>query len=111
MNASQLTAIRTAAASALSVKAQTRLEARQMAIFGAGMQAEWHGRLIAPLLPRLEKIYLVNRSRASQEKLLENLKRILPPQLEYECKLLSNDLSNVITSCSLFCLQVFFIIS
>lgn len=97
MNARSLTAIRTAyvylwlklfemldltwgivrAASALALSTAPRAQdARVMLIFGAGLQALWHAKLVASLSTKLEKIVIATRSIDERSNsLVKDLKR------------------------------------
>jgi len=63
MNASCLTAVRTAAASALALSlSPTACRAQTLLIFGSGLQAQWHARLVTTLSPSLRVIVLACRN-------------------------------------------------
>lgn len=61
LNASAVTAIRTAAVSALATRLLAREQTRVMTIIGAGVQALWHLRSI-PLVRSVERAIVVGRS-------------------------------------------------
>ncbi|KAL7009066.1 hypothetical protein EMMF5_001263 [Cystobasidiomycetes sp. EMM_F5] len=63
INARSLTAVRTAAASVLALRLSPDVRnAKKMLIFGTGLQALWHARLICTLLSSLEEIVIAYRS-------------------------------------------------
>jgi ornithine cyclodeaminase len=66
MNASPITSIRTAAASALATRELARDDARVLAIVGAGHQAKAHLRALAEVRP-FEEIRIASRARANAE--------------------------------------------
>lgn len=67
-----LTAIRTAAASALATDLLSRPESRVLALFGAGAQARWHARALGGVRP-LEEIRVYSRTPAAVAALLREL--------------------------------------
>jgi ornithine cyclodeaminase/alanine dehydrogenase-like protein (mu-crystallin family) len=68
MNASAITAIRTAAASAVATKLLAREEATTLAIIGAGVQAKSHLEAI-PLVRNIADVRVYSRTREKAEKL------------------------------------------
>jgi ornithine cyclodeaminase/thiomorpholine-carboxylate dehydrogenase len=68
LDGAAVTAIRTAAASALSARLLAREDAAVLAVVGAGVQAAAHLRVL-PLVRRVSEIRVVSRSRASAERL------------------------------------------
>ena len=72
LDGSELTAIRTAAASALATRALARADARCLAIIGSGQQAEHHIRALLQVRP-IERLVIWGRSRARVEALLARL--------------------------------------
>ncbi|CAD6566100.1 MAG: hypothetical protein CYPHOPRED_000353 [Cyphobasidiales sp. Tagirdzhanova-0007] len=79
INARALTAVRTAAASALALQlSPTSGTARILLIFGSGLQALWHARLVSKLTSDITEIIIASRtdndrSRALQEDLKKRL--------------------------------------
>ncbi|HET8773466.1 MAG TPA: ornithine cyclodeaminase family protein [Thermoanaerobaculia bacterium] len=65
MNASAITAIRTAAVSAVATKLLARQDASVMVVFGAGVQAQSHTRAI-PLVRPIRDIFLITRENLGQ---------------------------------------------
>ncbi|GAA5893583.1 uncharacterized protein JCM6883_003568 [Sporobolomyces salmoneus] len=79
VNASELTGIRTAAASALATKILANPESKTLVVFGAGNQAYWHARLILDLFPSVEKAqFVVRKPSPRSEALLERIKSEYP---------------------------------
>lgn len=68
MNASAITAIRTAAVSAVATKLLARQDAKTLAIIGAGVQARSHLEAI-PLVRRIERVRVYSRTRSRAEQL------------------------------------------
>jgi Predicted ornithine cyclodeaminase, mu-crystallin homolog len=68
MNASAITAIRTAAVSALATRLLARDDARTLAIIGAGVQARTHLEAI-PLVRNIDDVRIVSRTPAKAEAL------------------------------------------
>ena len=68
MNASAITAIRTAAVSAVATKLLAREDAHTLAIIGAGVQAETHLRSL-PLVRQFREARICSRTRAKAEAL------------------------------------------
>lgn len=68
MNASAITAIRTAAVSAVATKLLAREDARTLAIIGAGVQARTHLEAI-PLVRNIDDVRIMSRSIAKAEAL------------------------------------------
>lgn len=68
MNASAITAIRTAAASALATRLLAREDAHTLAVLGSGVQAASHLRAI-PLVREIREVRIYSRNRAKAEAL------------------------------------------
>ena len=68
MNASAITAIRTAAVSAVATRLLAREDARSLAIIGAGVQGRTHLEAI-PLVRKIDDIRIVSRNREKAEAL------------------------------------------
>jgi len=68
MNASAITAIRTAAVSAVATRLLAREDARSLAIIGAGVQGKTHLEAI-PLVRNIDDVRIVSRSREKAEAL------------------------------------------
>ena len=71
MNASAITAIRTAAVSAVATRLLAREDARVLAIIGAGVQAESHLRALL-LVRTFDEVRICSRTRAKAEKLAQS---------------------------------------
>jgi ornithine cyclodeaminase/alanine dehydrogenase-like protein (mu-crystallin family) len=76
INASAITAIRTAAVSAVATKLLARADARTLAIIGAGVQARTHLEAI-PLVRNIDDVRIVSRSSAKAEALAANGARVV----------------------------------
>lgn len=74
-NASAITAIRTAAVSAVATKLLARHDAKTLAIIGAGVQARSHLEAI-PLVREVEEIRICSRTRAKAEALAKKDERV-----------------------------------
>ena len=66
-----LTAMRTAAVSALVLEHAASTAPRRVALLGAGMQARTHLRMLAELFPQLAAVTVWNRTRAHAERMVE----------------------------------------
>jgi ornithine cyclodeaminase/alanine dehydrogenase-like protein (mu-crystallin family) len=67
VNASAITAIRTAAVSGVATQALAREDARELAIVGAGVQARWHLQAMAAVRP-FERARIWSRTAANAER-------------------------------------------
>lgn len=72
LESDSLTAIRTAAASAVATRALARPGGEVLGLLGAGHQALWHVRALMQVMP-LRRLQVWSRSRASAERLLARL--------------------------------------
>jgi ornithine cyclodeaminase/alanine dehydrogenase-like protein (mu-crystallin family) len=81
MNASAITAIRTAAVSAVATRALARPDSRTVAIIGAGVQARAHVRSVAEVLP-LERIVVAGRDPERLHRMVDETAPGLPFPLE-----------------------------
>jgi ornithine cyclodeaminase len=72
MNASAITAIRTAAVSAVATKLLAREDAHTLAIIGAGVQAQSHLRAI-PVVRDIQEVRVFSRTRAKAEALVAGI--------------------------------------
>lgn len=81
LEGSELTAIRTAAASALATRELARPDARRLAMIGCGLQAEHHVRALLEVRP-IDRIAVWGRSPARAEALRERL--AVPPGVVVE---------------------------
>ena len=81
LEGSELTAIRTAAASALATRALAAPEARRLAMIGCGLQAEHHVRALLTVRP-IDHIVVWGRSRTRAEAFLASLE--VPPGVVVE---------------------------
>jgi ornithine cyclodeaminase len=75
---STLTALRTGAASGVATRLLARGTARVLALFGAGAQALPQAWAVCEARP-IERIWLINRTRARAEQLAEELRAFGPP--------------------------------
>jgi ornithine cyclodeaminase len=66
-----LTAMRTAAVSALVLELAASTTLRRVALFGAGTQARTHLRMLFEMFPRLEEVFVWNRTGAHAERMVE----------------------------------------
>jgi len=76
MNASAITAIRTAAVSALATRLLAREDAHTLAIIGAGVQGKTHLEAI-PLVRNINDVRIVSRTRAKAEALAGGVARVV----------------------------------
>jgi ornithine cyclodeaminase len=76
MNASAITAIRTAAVSAVATRLLARENARSLAIIGAGVQGRTHLEAI-PLVRNIDDVRIVSRSREKAEALAGKVGRVV----------------------------------
>ena len=76
MNASAITAIRTAAVSAVATKLLARENAHTLAIIGAGVQGKTHLEAI-PLVRNIDDVRIVSRTREKAEKLVRKGVRVV----------------------------------
>ncbi len=72
LESNSLTALRTAAASAVATRALARPGSAVLALLGAGHQALWHARALAHVMP-LRRLQIWSRSQASAHKLAMEL--------------------------------------
>lgn len=79
LESNSLTALRTAAASAVATRALARPGGEVLGLLGAGHQALWHVRALMQVMP-LRRLQLWSRTRASAERLLARLE--LPGSIE-----------------------------
>jgi len=80
LDASTVTAIRTAAVSALATRLLAREDARVLAIVGTGVQARKHLESI-PLVRPIERIFVAGRSGEHARRFVENVSASAPAQL------------------------------
>lgn len=74
LSAAEITAFRTALASMTLLARATGMSKREIAIFGAGKQAEWHARLAALLFGEdIARITFINRSSARMAEVCRSL--------------------------------------
>ncbi|CAO3667353.1 unnamed protein product [Rhizopus microsporus] len=78
INADALTAVRTAAGSALATRHLAKSNAKNLVIFGAGAQARSHVDMMIAVRPTIKKIAIWNRSGERRDKLIEELKLAYP---------------------------------
>jgi ornithine cyclodeaminase/alanine dehydrogenase-like protein (mu-crystallin family) len=72
IDASSVTALRTAAVSGLAADLLARSDSKVLTLFGAGHQAEWQLRAVAAVRP-LETVHVVSRSRESANRFIERM--------------------------------------
>ncbi len=72
LESNSLTALRTAAASAVATRALARPGGEVLALLGAGHQALWHARALAHVMP-LRRLQVWSRSRASADRFAQGL--------------------------------------
>lgn len=97
IDGAELTAIRTASASALATKALSRQQSSTLAILGTGTQAEHHIRAIRTIRP-IRKIRLWGRNPANAEKLKDKLQ--LPDSIHAT---VVNDIDAAVESADIVC--------
>ena len=73
MNAAAVTAIRTAAVSAVATRLLAREDARELAIIGAGVQARWHLDAILRVRP-IERVRIASRTLDSAQRFVERMR-------------------------------------
>lgn len=78
MDARWITAIRTAAVAAVTVKYCAVKDTRAMTIIGAGEQGKWNARLIKLVVPGLKRIYIGDLYPAAIESYLKKMQPLLP---------------------------------
>ncbi|GAA5948125.1 hypothetical protein JCM3765_007120 [Sporobolomyces pararoseus] len=104
VNASELTGIRTAAASALATTFLANPDSKTLVVFGSGTQAYYHARLIFELFPSIKTAYFVVRKSSSRSRdLLERTGSEFP---NVEISLVSSekrDVSTVVKSADVIC--------
>lgn len=69
LDATYLTALRTAAGSAVATDLLAKPEARVLTVFGAGLQGDAHVRAMLAVRPNLELVFIANRTMARAQKL------------------------------------------
>lgn len=72
LESNSLTALRTAAASAVATRALARADGEVLALLGAGHQALWHARALAQVMA-LRRVQVWSRSRASADRFARSL--------------------------------------
>ncbi|KAI7907600.1 uncharacterized protein BX663DRAFT_491413 [Cokeromyces recurvatus] len=78
MNATSLTAIRTAAGSGLATRYFAHPEAKNLVVLGAGAQAKAHIDIMISIRPSIERISIWNRSEQRRLELIKELQQIYP---------------------------------
>ncbi|BGP55688.1 hypothetical protein JCM8202_003821 [Rhodotorula sphaerocarpa] len=79
VNSGALTGIRTAAASALATKLLADPDSTSLLVFGTGVQAFHHARLILELFPKIERLGIVARAPTSRARAMaSNLPDLFP---------------------------------
>ncbi len=73
MNASAITAIRTAAVSAVATRQLARGDARELALIGTGVQARWHLEAMCRVRP-IEKVRVAGRTPGSAVQFVERMR-------------------------------------
>jgi ornithine cyclodeaminase/alanine dehydrogenase-like protein (mu-crystallin family) len=97
LDAGAITALRTAAASAVATRALARTDAGDLAILGAGEQAAYHLRAMALVRP-LRRVRIWNRSRTHAERLRAQLGNSLPCPIE-----IADDVESAVAGADLIC--------
>jgi len=82
VDASAVTAVRTAAVSAVATEVLARVDATELTIFGIGVQGGWHARAIAAVRP-LTRVRLVGRNVAQGNALADKLYEELAVPVEF----------------------------
>lgn len=80
LESNSLTALRTAAASAVATRALARAGSEVLALLGAGHQALWHARALAQVMP-LRRLQVWSRSRATADKFVQELDLAGQPEI------------------------------
>eukprot|EP01128_Nolandella_sp_AFSM9_P003088 TRINITY_DN1356_c0_g1_i2.p1 TRINITY_DN1356_c0_g1~~TRINITY_DN1356_c0_g1_i2.p1 ORF type:complete len:325 (+),score=64.40 TRINITY_DN1356_c0_g1_i2:91-975(+) len=78
IDATYLTALRTAAGSGYATSVLAREDSRFLLVFGAGMQAKAHLLTMLTVRPSLEKVTVVNRTLSKAQTLIEEIKDDFP---------------------------------
>ncbi|GAA6060010.1 hypothetical protein JCM10212_001168 [Sporobolomyces blumeae] len=102
VNASELTGIRTAAASALATRTLADPDARNLVVFGSGTQAYWHARLILELFPSIARVRFVVRETTDRSRSLVDRITAEFPRVESSSKM-SSEAANVVTGADIIC--------
>ncbi len=98
LDGAALTAIRTAAVSAVATRHLARPQSRTLLVFGGGTQGLAHVEAMAEVLPELERVLCVSRSDSSAKRLVERAE-----QLGYRAEVASPDaveLADVVCTCT-----------
>lgn len=74
MDATVLTALRTAGGSGAITRRLARPDASHLVIFGAGLQAAAHAQIMLHVRPSIRSVVIVNRTRAAAEALVDALR-------------------------------------
>eukprot|EP00123_Amoebidium_parasiticum_P009691 comp19647_c0_seq1/m.23234 comp19647_c0_seq1/g.23234 ORF comp19647_c0_seq1/g.23234 comp19647_c0_seq1/m.23234 type:complete len:321 (-) comp19647_c0_seq1:631-1593(-) len=77
VQATALTAMRTAAGSVVATEALGNWSGSVLTVFGAGLQAQWHVRMLVHMRPVIRTVHVVNRSAKKAEELAETLEKEL----------------------------------
>ena len=85
LNASPITAIRTAAVSAVATRALAREDVRELAILGAGVQARSHLQAMAAVRS-FDRARIWSRTRAHAERLAAEAGAAFPVDVTAECR-------------------------
>ncbi|GAA5978083.1 hypothetical protein JCM5350_007390 [Sporobolomyces pararoseus] len=104
VNASELTGIRTAAASALATTFLANPHSKNLVVFGSGTQAYYHARLILELFPTITTTHFVVRKSSSRSRDL--LERTVSefPNVDFSLVCSENvDVSTVVRSADIIC--------
>ena len=98
MGGTSLTAMRTAAGSAVASRLFAREDATELSVFGAGAQAEQHIVAMLAVRPSIHTVHVINRSSERAQQLLDRLQPLHPP-VQFHCvSPPSSDPSDAVTS-------------
>ncbi|EJC97959.1 NAD-binding protein [Fomitiporia mediterranea MF3/22] len=104
INATSLTALRTAAGSALATRLLGPSDPKVLVAFGAGRQIEAHVDLLIRVFPSLDRCTIVNRSLNTRlETLLAKLRSRFPHVTFSSEELESENLENVVSEADIIC--------
>ena len=75
IDASELTAIRTAAGSSVATKYLSKENSKKLVCFGSGAQAKWHIRGMISVRPKIERVIIFSRNNENANSLCEELSK------------------------------------
>lgn len=91
MGATHLTAVRTAAGSAVATRLLAPADARVLVVFGAGLQGHQHAVAVCAVRPSVRRVVVVNRGAERAAALAETLRGELPGGVEVETLALADE--------------------